>query len=276
MPRIVDLNYAGKARAVGAWIHDGVIIDPGPSPGLEHLLAELGDEEPRAVLLTHIHLDHAGATGHLAERFGDLKVYVHSDGAPHIADPERLVASSKRVFGEQGFAPMGEVLPVPAERITAIGGGDRVEGMIVLHTPGHAGNHVTYFDDRTGDAFVGDVAGVAIEPGSATVMPTPPPEIDIEAWLRSVDEVAGVAPAALRLTHFGTVSDPIPHLEHCVELLHSYGTVARAGDRGAFDRALAEEAGDPEEARTLEAVVTADHAWAGLERWAAKFPDAAI
>lgn len=270
-PRIVDTHFAGVEGAVGAWLSDGRIIDPGPSPGLDHLLAALGDQVPRAILLTHIHLDHAGATGHLVERFPELKVYVHEIGAPHIADPERLVASSRRVFGDERFAPMGEVIPVPEDRIVAIAGGDAVEGMAVIHAPGHAGNHVCYLDEQTGDAFVGDVAGVSIEPGPATVMPTPLPEVDLASWLGSIDRLAARRPKALRLTHFGTVAAPEPHLEHCRELLRRYGEVARAGDRTQFDAALAAETTSPGEARALEAVVTADDAWAGLERWSEKF-----
>jgi glyoxylase-like metal-dependent hydrolase (beta-lactamase superfamily II) len=274
MPEIVDVNYSGIPRAVGAWIDGGVIIDPGPSPGLDHLLAGLGGDQPRAVLLTHIHLDHAGATGHLAARFPELKVYVHEIGAPHIADPERLVASSKRVFGDR-FAPMGEVLPVPSERIVALTDGDIAEGFEVIHTPGHAGNHVCFLQADTGDAFVGDVAGVSIEPGPGTVMPTPPPELDIDSWLGSIDRIAERSPATLRLTHFGTVRDPEKHLGHCRELLRRYGELAQSGDRSGFDAALEAEATTADEASTLVAVVSPDDAWAGLERWREKFPETA-
>ena len=271
VPEIIDVHFGGQARAVGAWVTDDVIIDPGPAAGLEDLLAGLDGREPRAILLTHIHLDHAGAAGHLAERFPAMPVYVHEIGAPHIADPERLVASSKRVFGDR-FARLGDPLPVPAERINTIGDGDVAEGLRAVHTPGHAGNHLAYFDEASGDLFAGDVAGVSIEPEPATIMPTPPPEIDLDAWLASVDRVAGLGPATLRLTHYGTVAEPVAHLDHCRELLHAYAELARAGDRAAFESALRAEVGERGDSGTLEAVVSAGDAWAGLERWATKFP----
>ena len=140
MARVVDCMHLGRDRVIGAWeVAPGVIVDPGPSSCVETLLAGL-EAEPRALLLTHIHLDHAGASGVLARRFPDLRVCVHEAGAPHLIDPERLLSSAGRLYGDAMERLWGEVAPVPEERVTALRGGETVEGLAVHHAPGHAGS----------------------------------------------------------------------------------------------------------------------------------------
>src|SRR5947209_14452732 len=166
--RVTDLQHLGRDRVIGCWEVDGVLVDPGPTSCLDTLLAAL-DGRPRALLLTHIHLDHAGATGSLVERWPDLDVYVHEIGVPHLVDPSRLIKSARRLYGEDMDRLWGEMVPVPEANITPLQGGERLIGdaFEVAYTPGHASHHVTYFSEGT--AFVGDVGGVRIPPASFTI-----------------------------------------------------------------------------------------------------------
>ncbi len=166
--RPIDVLHLGRDRVICAYEIDGVIVDPGPSSSVETLIDRLGPIEPRALLLTHIHLDHAGATGVLCRRYPKLKVYVHELGAPHLVDPSKLLKSAGRLYGDDMWELWGEVAPVPEERITALKGGETVEGFRVAYTPGHASHHVCYLHEETHDAYVGDVAGVRIPPYDRT------------------------------------------------------------------------------------------------------------
>src|SRR5918911_4697116 len=207
MSRPIDILHLGRDRVICAYEIDGVIVDPGPASCVDTLIDRLGPVEPRALLLTHIHLDHAGATGVLCRRFPDLQVYVHEVGAPHLVDPSKLLQSAGRLYGDDMWELWGEVAPVPEERITTLRGGETVDGFRVAYTPGHASHHVSYLHVDTGDAYVGDVAGVRIPPHEFTWAPTPPPDIDLEAWLDSLQSVARWNPLALCLTHFGRMTD---------------------------------------------------------------------
>ena len=170
MANVIDCMHMGRDRVIGAWeVRPGVIVDPGPASCSHTLLAGV-EAEPRALLLSHIHLDHAGASGVLARRFPDLRVYVHEVGAPHVIDPSRLVASAGRLYGDQMETLWGEVAPVPAERVTVLEGGEEVEGLEVHYAPGHARHHVVYFDPASRDAYCGDVAGC---PGAALASSSP-------------------------------------------------------------------------------------------------------
>ena len=183
--RQIDVRHRGLEKVIACFEVDGVLVDPGPQSCEDTLLEGLGGERPKALLLTHIHFDHAGAAGALVRRWPDLEVYVHERGAPHMADPERLVASAARLYGgEEGLRETwGEVVPVPEENLKVLSGGETVLGFDVEYTPGHASHHVCYF--RDGVAFVGDMAGVRVPPYDLTLAPTPPPDIDVEAWERS-------------------------------------------------------------------------------------------
>ena len=269
MSRLIDVMHLGHDRVIGAYELDGVIVDPGPSTSMETLLAGLVDE-PRALLLTHIHLDHAGASGSLVKRFPELRVYVHEAGAPHLVDPAKLLKSAARLYGHDMERLWGEVLPVPAENIVALEGGESIGGFRVAYTPGHASHHVAYLHEATGDAYVGDVAGVRIPPFDFTIAPTPPPDIDVEAWERSLDIVAGWDPARLCLTHFGHAEEPASQLEHIRERLGWMAELARDGDREHFMTgvdARIDELAEPEVAARLRQAAPLDQQWLGLERY---------
>lgn len=269
MAQPIDLMHLGRDRVIGAYELGGAIVDPGPASCLDALLDGL-EAEPRALLLTHVHLDHAGATGLLVRRFPGLRVYVHERGAPHLVDPARLVASARRLYGEDMERLWGEVARVPEANVRALRGGERVEGLEVLYTPGHAGHHVAYLDAESGYAYVGDVAGVRIPPGDLTVMPTPPPEIDVEAWQGSLDALARWGPRGLRLTHFGPVEDASGQLEIAGRRLREAAGRARSGDRAGFLRALDDELGarvDNPVAERIRQAAPPEQLWLGLDRY---------
>jgi glyoxylase-like metal-dependent hydrolase (beta-lactamase superfamily II) len=266
----IDVMHRGRERVIAAHLVRGLIVDPGPASALDNWLDEL-DEEPRGLLLTHIHLDHAGATGVLVRRFPELRVYVSEVGAPHLADPSKLLKSAGRLYGEDNMDRLwGEVAPVPEASIVALAGGEEVEGFRVEHTPGHASHHVCFLDLDRGDAYVGDMAGVRIPPGDYTVAPTPPPEIDVEAWLRSVDLIESLAPERLRLTHFGLADDPGEQLDRVRRSLRAGAELARGRDREAFIAALEAEIdahSDPAAGASLRQASPPDQLWLGLERY---------
>jgi glyoxylase-like metal-dependent hydrolase (beta-lactamase superfamily II) len=215
-PRVIDVLHRGTERVIGCWDLGGALVDPGPESCMETLLDRLG-AEPRALLLTHIHLDHAGASGALVERFPELEVWVHAKGAPHLADPAKLMKSAERIYGDRMKPLWGRIVPVPERNLRILQGGETIaiggRELEVEYTPGHASHHVVYFDRSDGAAYVGDVAGVRIPPTDFIRAPTPPPDIDVELWERSIDIVRERKPSRLGLTHFGAVDDPEPHLE---------------------------------------------------------------
>jgi glyoxylase-like metal-dependent hydrolase (beta-lactamase superfamily II) len=235
--RAIDTLHLGRSRWICCWQVGEVLIDPGPALALEHVLAQLDGFEPRALLLTHIHFDHAGGAGTLAARFPQAEVYVHERGAPHMADPARLWASAAQLYGEQNMLSLwGEFVPVPPERLRILRGGETLalgaERFEVLYTPGHAKHHVTYLHGDT--AFAGDVAGVRIDSGTPTLPPTPPPDIDLEAWHRSIELIRARRPARLALTHFGAYDDAGSQLDELERRLDRWARSARAQDREAW------------------------------------------
>src|SRR4051794_25968095 len=261
--------HLGRDRVIGAYELDGVVVDPGPSSCLETLLDGL-EAEPRALLLTHIHLDHAGASGSLVARFPDLRVYVHEVGAPHLVDPERLLRSASRLYGDDMERLWGAVLPVPAANVVALSGGEEIEGFRVAYAPGHATHHVAYLHEATGDAYVGDVAGVRIPPHEFTLAPTPPPDIDVEAWERSLDRVAQWRPQRLCLTHFDRTDRPLDQLERVRESLRRNAELARRGDRERFLEELGTQVDrthDEDVALRVRQAAPPDQLWLGLERY---------
>ena len=268
--RLIDVRHLGTERVIGCWELDGVLIDPGPASSLETLIAALGDERPRALLLTHIHLDHAGGAGTLVRRWPDLPVYVHERGAPHMADPAKLLASAERLYGDQMERLWGEVAPVPEGNIRPLSGGEEVLGFEVAYTPGHASHHVSYFHSGSGRAFVGDTAAVRIPPAGYVLPPTPPPDIDLEAWERSLDLIEAWSPASLGLTHFGEVSDPASHIELVRTRLREPAERARTMGAEEFERLLTgeveREAGSEAATAMLQAVPP-EQQHAGLERY---------
>ena len=271
--RLIDVRHLGRERVIGCWEIDGVLVDPGPTSSMEHLIEELGDQPPRALLLTHIHLDHAGASGSMVRRWPDLPVYVHEIGMRHLADPAKLLASAERLYGDQMDRLWGEVLPVPQENLNPLRGGEEVFGFRVAYTPGHASHHVSYFHPPSGRAFVGDTAAVRIPPSDFVMPPTPPPDIELELWEDSIDRILDWQPDSLALTHFGEVGDPEEHLDLVRERLREQAELAeRLGSEG-FERRIREqivERADPETAEAMLQAVPPDQQWAGLDRYRAQ------
>jgi glyoxylase-like metal-dependent hydrolase (beta-lactamase superfamily II) len=249
---------------------DGLIVDPGPASCVDTLIDRLGPVEPRALLLTHIHLDHAGATGVLCRRYPNLTVYVHERGARHLIDPSKLLESAGRLHGDAMWELWGEVAPVPEERLRPLAGGETVEGFRVAYTPGHASHHVCYLHEDSGDAYVGDVAGVRIPPFDHTVAPTPPPDIDIEAWFDSLHTVASWNPQSLCLTHFGPVTDVADQLHRIRHALTESADSARVDGEERFiaklETGLA-EATDPATVEVFEQAAPPDQIYQGLARY---------
>src|SRR3954447_5155237 len=225
--RPIDVMHLGRERVICCWEGDGILIDPGPESCVETLVEALGGERPRAVLLTHIHLDHAGAAGALVRRWPDLEIHVHEVGAPHVIDPSKLVASASRLYGDDMERLWGEVVPVPEGNLNVLRGGETVHGFRVAYAPGHASHHVVYLHEDSGWAFVGDVAGVRITPTDLTVAPTPPPDIDLEAWNASLSALAEWEPAGLGLTHFGPIEQPAAQMAAIKDRLVHQATRAR-------------------------------------------------
>ncbi|NJD20300.1 MAG: MBL fold metallo-hydrolase [Gemmatimonadetes bacterium] len=243
----LDLEHLGLPGAIGAYVVLGpepTVVDPGPSTTLTALLTglsrlDIGPRDLRHVALTHIHLDHAGATGHLLDVFPEAVVHVHADGAPHMVDPTRLVASTRRTFGADHDRFWGEVRPVPVARIRAWSAGDAgpCPGLRVVPTPGHISHHLAYLVEAEGALFSGDSLGLILGSRSPTQPTTPPPAVDLRAWERTLDAIAAVAPERVGPTHFGlhgSAPDRVDQLRRKLALLE-------ARVRGAMARGDAEE-----------------------------------
>jgi glyoxylase-like metal-dependent hydrolase (beta-lactamase superfamily II) len=215
-PECIDLVHMGLAGSIGCYLIDATeptIVDPGPASTLGHLLHQLslrgiGSQDVRHVVLTHIHIDHAGATGHLVELCPNATVYVHEDGLPHMVDPTRLVKSTRRIFGDLHDRLWGEVDPVPADRIRAWREGEPGPwpGLRPIPTPGHIDHHLAYLDERDGTLFSGDAMGIAFS-GSPPHPPTPPPAVDLRAWSHTLDKIGEIGPERFGATHFGVYED---------------------------------------------------------------------
>jgi glyoxylase-like metal-dependent hydrolase (beta-lactamase superfamily II) len=238
---------------------------------METLLAALDGEQPRALLLTHIHLDHAAATGALVRRWPELEVYVHERGAPHLIDPSKLLASAERLYGDQMERLWGEIVPVPEANVKPLAGGEDVLGMRVAYTPGHASHHVCYLHEETGTAFVGDVAAVRIPGVDLVVPPTPPPDIDVETWLDSINLVESWRPERLAVTHFGAIEEPIEHLELARRRLREEAELARDLSEDEYEqrhrKRVAIAADSEEAAEELIQCVPPQYQWRGLDRY---------
>jgi glyoxylase-like metal-dependent hydrolase (beta-lactamase superfamily II) len=231
----VDLHFLGVPEVIATAVLHGsggvALVDPGPSTTLPTLRRTLGDagiamRDVTALLLTHIHLDHAGASGTLAREVPGLRVYVHEKGAPHMAQPDKLLASATRLYGDDMDRLWGEFLPVPPDRMTVLRGGERLDvagrPLDVVYTPGHASHHVSYFSRDSGVAFVGDTAGIRRH-GGVVLAPTPPPDIDLELWRDSLSRIREWGPSTLLLTHFGAWDGVNAHL---AELADNLGLVS--------------------------------------------------
>ncbi len=244
---LLDTRHGGMAGTIGSYLLPGpggsfALIESGPGSTVETLLAgirEVGLEPEglEAVLVTHIHLDHAGAAGELTRRFG-ATVYVHESGTPHLAEPRRLVKSAGRIYGDEMDSLWGKMEPVPAGRLWAVVEGDTLEvlghTLEVLYTPGHASHHVAYLLED-GTLFTGDAAAIKLT-GSEVVRPAlPPPEVDLELWDASLQNMREADPTRLLLTHFGEVKGGEEHLEQVREQNHKWAEVILKGMQAGED-----------------------------------------
>jgi glyoxylase-like metal-dependent hydrolase (beta-lactamase superfamily II) len=236
----VDLNFLGRRHAIATAVissaGETALVDPGPTSCLDRLEEGLHAQGIRLsdvthLLLTHIHLDHAGATGTILQRHPHIRVLVHERGATHMIAPEKLLESAKRLYGDDMDRLWGEFLPVPAANVQALSGGERADvagrTFDIAYTPGHASHHVSYYDAASGLAFVGDTAGICVD-GGYILPPTPPPDINIEAWTQSARRIEAWQPRTLFLTHFGpSPFPPAAHLQTLLDHLRTTAEIAR-------------------------------------------------
>jgi glyoxylase-like metal-dependent hydrolase (beta-lactamase superfamily II) len=248
----LDVNWTGRPHSIAATLLESggrhVLVDPGPESTLETLRAQLKTRglaitNVDAVLLTHIHLDHAGATGSLIRENPKLRVYVHSKGAAHLVDPAKLLASAGRLWGDDLQRLFGEILPVPAENLTILDGGESIaigrESLEVIYTPGHANHHVTFFDPVSGVALAGDTAGIRIANGPYVMPATPPPDIDLVLWEKSFQRILERRPVRLFLTHFGFAENPEEHIAKFRERLYLWADITEKILRSGRDERAA-------------------------------------
>jgi glyoxylase-like metal-dependent hydrolase (beta-lactamase superfamily II) len=276
-PRVIDLHQLEQERLIGCFVLGDVLIDCGPASRAQTLIEALGERPPRALALTHIHLDHAGAAGTLVEHWPDLEVWVHERGAPHLVDPSRLLASAARLYGDDMERLWGKTIAVPQANIRVLRGGEQLDGLEVAYTPGHASHHVCYWDAAGGTAFVGDVAGVRVAPSSYVLAPTPPPDIDLERWRESIERVRSWRPQRLAITHFGCFDDVAAQLDAIEDALERSGRLARELSLERFVAALSADIDAHENTRGASAYslgAPLDQCYAGLERYWAKRAEA--
>jgi glyoxylase-like metal-dependent hydrolase (beta-lactamase superfamily II) len=268
----LDLRHLGRERVIGCYLletADGLALqDCGPTtcvPELKARLAERGLElrDLRHLLLSHIHLDHAGATGVLVRDHPGLQVHVSEIGAPHLVDPERLERSARRLYGDEFDTLWGELAPVPEQNIHVVG--SEVLGLECFPTPGHASHHVCYLDGD-GTLYAGDAAGVRIQPARFVFPPTPPPEVDLEAWDKTLGDIARREPERLALIHFGVAEDVESHLAEMRARLHEWADRVRDGaSEEAFEAAAARDLGPERE--PYEQAMPFWQSYAGLVRY---------
>src|SRR5918993_244349 len=231
----IDLGFMGTEEIIASFLLTGeavaAIVETGPTTCIDDLMRGLKDrgvapEDVEQVLLTHIHLDHSGASGNVAELLPNATFYVHEIGRPHLVDPSKLWKSATRIYGERMDELWGETLPVPEDRLVVLSGGEELEaagGVLAAHyTPGHAYHHLAYLEPDWGALFAGDVAGTRLPGQSYVRPPTPPPEIDLEAWVRSIEEMRRISPRSLCPTHFGCFDDVERYLGELEQRLQSW------------------------------------------------------
>jgi glyoxylase-like metal-dependent hydrolase (beta-lactamase superfamily II) len=276
----LDLLHLGRERVIGAYLLETsgglTLFDCGSTrcvPVLKKRLGEHGFElqDVRHLLLSHIHLDHAGAAGVLVREHPGLQVHVSSVGAPHLVDPSRLEKSARRLYGDDFDRLWGELAPVPAESVREVG--DRVLGLECFPSPGHASHHVCYLD-ANGMLYAGDAAGVRIQPSAFVLPPTPPPEFDLETWESTLDEISRRQPERLALIHFGIADDPAEHIARLRERLRGWTALVGSGaGQEEFEQAAAAQLGD--HAPQYEQAMPLWQSYAGLRRYWDKRREAA-
>jgi glyoxylase-like metal-dependent hydrolase (beta-lactamase superfamily II) len=223
----LDLNFMGREGVIASFLLTGdggtsaALVETGPTTCLDSLLRGIKEhgvapEDVRDFFLTHVHLDHAGAAGNLADLLPNATFYVHEVGYPHVIDPSRLLKSAARIYGDRMEELWGEVRPVPEDRLVALKGGEEIRaagGVLGAHyTPGHAYHHLAYLEPGSGSLFAGDVAGIRLQGQSYVRPPTVPPEFDAEAWKGSIEKIRSIGPRVILPTHFGPFEDVDRHL----------------------------------------------------------------
>jgi glyoxylase-like metal-dependent hydrolase (beta-lactamase superfamily II) len=276
VPELIDLRHMGHERTVASYLLDTddgpALFDCGPATTIDALKAGLSQrglalDDVRHLLLSHIHLDHAGAAGVLVRENPSLRVHVSEIGAPHLVDPERLERSARRLYGESFDTLWGELVPIPSENVHVVG--DRVLGLDCFPTPGHASHHVSYLD-RDGTLYAGDAAGVRIQPGKAVLPPTPPPELDVEVWQQTIQEIERRDPERLALIHFGVADDPQRHLAELRLELYDWADFVRggAGEEEFVEHVRAELRDAGERMEDWNVAMPLWQSYRGLVRWA--------
>jgi glyoxylase-like metal-dependent hydrolase (beta-lactamase superfamily II) len=270
----IDLHFLGHRRAIGVYpveTADGpALFDCGPATTVSRLREGLRERglaltDIRHLLLSHIHLDHAGAAGTIVREHPGLTVWVSPVGAPHLSDPSRLEASARRLYGARFDLLWGELAPVPEANVR-IAEGD-VLGWEAFPAPGHASHHVCYLGDGT--LLAGDACGVRIQPSDYVLPVAPPPDVDVEAWHETIAEIEGRAPDRLALVHFGVATDVAPHLERLRAELDRWSALVRSGmDAESFAAEVRPAAGP--DAPLYDAIAPYDQSWKGLSRYWAK------
>jgi glyoxylase-like metal-dependent hydrolase (beta-lactamase superfamily II) len=236
--RGIDTHMFGRHSLTSAYLLDAeepALVETGPTTSVDALREGLtalgiGPQDLAHVVVTHIHLDHAGGAGALAPHFPQAKVWVHQRGAPHLAEPDRLVSSASRIYGEQRLRELfGPVHPVPGDRIRAVTDGDRIplgdRGLDVLYTPGHAGHHVALVDDHTRAVFVGDALGVFLPDVGVLRPATPPPEFDLDLAVASIERIRGVEPSLILFSHFGPAPEVAELCDRAVDRLRRWTAI---------------------------------------------------
>ena len=281
---LIDLRHLGHPCVIGSYLLEGdapALVDCGPSTCIDALEGGLRDRgleltDLRDLLLTHIHLDHAGAAGVLVRANPGLRVHVSEVGAPHVVDPSRLERSARRLYGDDFDRLWGALAPVPQENVVVAA--ERAGGLDAFPTPGHAIHHVTFLGED-GSCFTGDAAGVRIVPSPYVAAVAPPPDIDVEAWNTTLDAIAERRPARLCLPHFGVVEDPAEHLEAMRARLRLWTERVGAGaTQEEFEAQAERELGAEATPATRAAYRQAAPAWqsyAGLKRYWDKRREAA-
>ena len=276
MPEPIDLLHQGCPRSIGCYVldtEDGpALFDCGPSTTVAALKTGLEADglqltDVRHLLLSHIHLDHAGAAGVLVREHPALQVHVSAIGAPHLVDPSRLERSARRLYGDSFDRLWGELVPVPEANVHVVG--ERVVGLECFPTPGHASHHVCYLD-ADGTLYSGDAAGVRIQPGRYVMPPTPPPEFDLALWQRTLDEMERRQPERLALIHFGVADDSHRHITDLRLELYDWAEFVQGGASEeefiAYGRAELENAG--EDVSVYDVAMPLWQSYRGLARWA--------
>lgn len=289
--RMIDDTHLGRPHVIATYLLLGdepALVDPGPTSTLATLEAGvvangLTMRDLSAILLTHIHLDHAGASGTLVARYPHLRVYVHHRGAPHMIAPERLIRSASRLYGAEMDTLWGEFRAVPEDHLTVLHGGETVRlgrrSVRVFDAPGHASHHVVYFEEASGVVFVGDNGGIRLPMMAHPSPATPPPDIDLEAWNRTLDTIGSLEPQLLLLTHFGPSPNPPEHIAEYRRRLAQWAEFVRSemhkeGDEAAHTarlQALADSVLSPDiteaDRIAFHQAAPIDQCWQGLVRY---------